>query len=289
MAEPRLEGANSVAALSGASAGSSAPSRRASLSGLLQRATSKVSDTANALWSLRRCTSVGLGARAKGRARVENHGSITIGRRFNLSGRWIPVELLTGPRGRIEIGDEVWINFGTVIAANTRVTIGNRSQIGQHCIIADTDFPDTEGLAAPEGAPSGAIEIGDDVWIAGRVTVRPGVKIASGAVIVSGSVVESDVPPNVIAGGIPARVLSKIASEPEVIEKSSVALAPAPQSATARAVPTPSPAVATPAATPAPVPALARLSHCRLHHRRAGEGIVESGPAPRSCSNGGAL
>jgi FkbH-like protein len=237
MAEPHLEVPNEIVARSAVPAGPSAVNRGSSLVRLLQRIWGKASDTANALWSLRHCTSVGFGARVRGRVRIENRGSITIGRRFNLSGRWVPVEILTGAGAQVEIGDEVWINFGTVIGARSRIAIGNRSQIGQHCIICDSDFPE---LASPASMlPSGQIEIGDDVWIAGRVTVRPGVRIGSGAVIVSGSIVESDVPPNVIAGGIPARVLSKVARESKDVKKPSVPPVVTPVTATARMIRTP--------------------------------------------------
>ena len=240
MAEPHLEVPDIPVAVAATPSAAARASRDSSLRPLVQRVINKVRDTANALWSLRRCTSVGLGARVKGRVRVENRGSVTIGRRFNLSGRWIPVEILTGKEGRIQIGHEVWVNFGTVISARGRITIGDRSQIGQHCIICDSDFPDLD--TTDSKLPRGDIEIGDDVWIAGRVTVRPGVKIGSGAVIISGSIVESDVPPNVMAGGIPARVLSKVAHESDAVSPA-MAL---PQKRTVAAVP-----AAIPVSTPA--------------------------------------
>lgn len=208
MANPRLEEPSSAANAAASSPAELTTDTSFSLARLGQRVASKVSDSLNAFWSLRGCTSVGLGARVKGRVRVSSRGVVRIGRRLNVSGRWVPVEILAGPDAVIEIGDEVWINFGTVIGARTRVIIGNRSQIGQHCIICDDDFPEAPPVAGTE--QNLTIEIGEDVWIAGRVTVRPGVKIGSGAVIIAGSIVETDVPPRVIAGGIPARVLSRL-------------------------------------------------------------------------------
>lgn len=166
----------------------------------------------NARWSLRGCSEVGSGARVRGRMRVENRGSVVIGRRLSITSTWVPAEILAGDGGQIRIGDAVWMNFGAVISAQERVTIGDRVMIGQHCIVADTDIP-----GMPPGGvagPARPIELGDDVWLAGRVTVRPGVKIGAGSVIISGSIVESDVPANVIAGGIPARTLSRLGNAP---------------------------------------------------------------------------
>jgi FkbH-like protein len=165
-------------------------------------------DVASARWALRHCTSVGISPRLKGRMRVVNLGSMHIGDRFSVVSKWTPTELVTGPQGRIDVGDSVHVNFGVQIAAHERVVIGDRVMIGQHCIVSDTDFPELPSDDVPIRARP--VEIGDDVWLAGRVTVRPGVKIGSGAVIIAGSVVETDIPAKVIAGGVPARPISKL-------------------------------------------------------------------------------
>ncbi len=180
----------------------------------LRRRFDGIAEQALAGWLLRDCI-VGAGARVQGHMRVKNRGSIRIGRQISIISRWIPTEFLTEKDGQITIGDDVWINFGVLLSAHDKVTIGNRAMIGQHCIIADSEFPDmpaadTRNRAAP-------IEIGDDAWLAGRVTVRPGVKIGKGAVIMAGSIVENDIPPGVIAGGIPARSISRI-GEPMTVE-----------------------------------------------------------------------
>jgi acetyltransferase-like isoleucine patch superfamily enzyme len=161
---------------------------------------------------LKDCDRVGINARVAGRLRVNNQGSITIGDHLNVNSSWIPIELATGSAGRIQIGDEVMINFGTMIAASSSVTIGSGCMIGPHCIISDVDVPEAVAEFGPVTALP--IEIGKDVWLAGRVTVRPGVKIGDGAVVVAGSIVEFDIPPNFMASGIPARLLPKLSFAP---------------------------------------------------------------------------
>lgn len=47
--------------------------------------------------------------------------------------------------------------------------------------------------------------IGNDVWIGANVTILRGVKIGDGAVIASGAVVNKDVQPYEIVGGVPAK------------------------------------------------------------------------------------
>ena len=51
------------------------------------------------------------------------------------------------------------------------------------------------------------IYIGSDVWLAGNVTVLRGVSIGDGAIIGAKALVNSNIPENAIAVGIPAKVI----------------------------------------------------------------------------------
>jgi acetyltransferase-like isoleucine patch superfamily enzyme len=177
----------------------------------LQKGARYVAQVIRARFALKNCDHVGAGPRVAGRMRVENGGSIVIGDYLNINSSWIPTELLTGREGRIQIGNEVLMNFGTVIAAARSVSIGSGSMIGPHCIISDVDMPD---LLADQAQAAKPIEIGERVWLAARVTVRPGVRIGDGAVVAAGSIVERDIPANSMAIGIPARALPRMGGAP---------------------------------------------------------------------------
>ena len=58
--------------------------------------------------------------------------------------------------------------------------------------------------------------IGNDVWIGRDALIMPGVHIGDGAIVASGSVVVSDVPPYTVAGGNPAKPLKQRFSDEEV-------------------------------------------------------------------------
>lgn len=64
----------------------------------------------------------------------------------------------------------------------------------------------------------GNTEVGHDVWLGYEATIMPGVKIGSGAIIASKSVVVNDVPPYSIVGGNPARFIN-YRFEDEVIKE----------------------------------------------------------------------
>lgn len=153
---------------------------------------------------LRDCDTVGPRARAIGRPRVRNEGRITIGCDFVCNSSFAPVDLATAAGGEIAIGDGVALNFGVSIFAAARVDVGRGASVGPYCVISDTEGAEEgDGQARP-------VTIGEGVWLAGRVTVQSGVTIGAGSVITAGSVVAQDIPPGVVAGGIPARVLRRL-------------------------------------------------------------------------------
>ncbi|HEY4303880.1 MAG TPA: HAD-IIIC family phosphatase [Gemmatimonadaceae bacterium] len=165
-----------------------------------------IAASASAPFYLRECD-VGARPRTIGKPNIDNLGAIEIGSDFICNSTFAPVELGTGSEGCIEIGNSVAINFGTSIHATSRVRLGDRVSIGPHSILWDTARgPEAE---VDEALP---VEIGDDVWLAGRVTVLPGASVGAGSVITAGSVVDGAIPAGVLAGGSPARVIRSLSA-----------------------------------------------------------------------------
>jgi len=52
-------------------------------------------------------------------------------------------------------------------------------------------------------------EIGNDVWIGASVNIIEGVKIGDGCIIASGALVNKDIPPYSIVGGVPVKFIRK--------------------------------------------------------------------------------
>jgi maltose O-acetyltransferase len=153
---------------------------------------------------LRRCR-LGRRARLYGGCRVDNGGEIRIGTHFLMTSRLVAGELVSGPDGRIEIGDHVFMNQGCWISAHRLVRIGDRCQLGPYTLVMDCDSHTPEDhYVRGEARP---VVIEDRVWIGARVTVLKGVTIGAGSTVAAGSVVTRDIPPRVVAAGVPARVV----------------------------------------------------------------------------------
>lgn len=170
----------------------------------------KVKEAAWARICLRRCTAVGILTRVTGRIMIANAGVIKLGQRVRINGRQVPVELATGPRGEVLIGDGTGINCGTSICAHRSVRIGKNCGIGNYSLIMDTDFHEIGDHTQTRLPEPAAIVIGDRVWIAARSIIMKGVTIGEGAVVSAGSVVVTNVAPYTLVGGVPARFIRKL-------------------------------------------------------------------------------
>lgn len=117
------------------------------------------------------------------------------------------------PTSKIVIGENTWINNNfSAISESAGITIGQRCLIGANVEIIDSDFHGIKvsdrGTSNPEKAKP--VVIGDDVFIGSNVKIMKGVVIGVGSVIANGSIVVGEIPPGVIAGGNPAKVLKVI-------------------------------------------------------------------------------
>ncbi len=83
------------------------------------------------------------------------------------------------------------------------IEIGDNSIIGYNTVILAHEFVGGELRV-------GRVKIGRNVTIGANCTILPGVEIGDNSIIAAHSLVNSDIPPNVLAGGVPARVIKEI-------------------------------------------------------------------------------
>ena len=111
----------------------------------------------------------------------------------------------------IHIGKNVFINAGCKFQDQGGIYIGDGTLIGHNAVLATINhMEDPEKRAGMVFQP---IHIGKNVWLGANVTVLPGVTIGDGAIIAAGAVVTKDIPENMIAAGVPAKVMRAVKKE----------------------------------------------------------------------------
>lgn len=110
----------------------------------------------------------------------------------------------------ISVGKSFYANHNLVIQDGASVTFKDNVFIGPNCC-----FTTAEHAIDPEMRKSGIeiakpITVGNNVWIGAGTTVIAGVTIGDNSVIGAGSVVTKSIPENVVAVGVPCRVMRKI-------------------------------------------------------------------------------
>jgi acetyltransferase-like isoleucine patch superfamily enzyme len=144
----------------------------------------------------------------KGKVYINNSGTVHMGKRVRIIGKPWATQFTVEKGAVLEIGDNTFINAGVGIAACQRVTIGDHVKIGPRTSILDStyhqlDINDGEDLCKP-------IIIQNNVWIGTRCTILPGVMIGKNSVVAAGSLVNRDVPENVLVAGVPAKMIREL-------------------------------------------------------------------------------
>lgn len=153
------------------------------------------------------CTKTGKLVSTNGKPMIRNNGTIILGDRVAIWSVFDKTKLLVQRGAQLIVGDYTRIN-GVHISVKKSVTIGKRTRIGPYSLIMDSDFHDIsdtlkEGKIKP-------VTIGDDVWIASKVTILKGVTIGNGAQVAAGSVVTRDVPEYTLVAGVPAKPIKNL-------------------------------------------------------------------------------
>ena len=144
-----------------------------------------------------------------GRLRISGPGQVVLEADVNA---WSHAEvnrlITTRPEAVIHVGRHARLNGCTIVAAD-------RVDVGADCVLGSCEVRDhlpysesPEDRRRPGRAQPVVIE--DNVWIGGQVSVLPGARIGRDTVVGIHAVVFDDIPPGVIVGGNPARVLRRL-------------------------------------------------------------------------------
>lgn len=123
--------------------------------------------------------------------------------------------IITPPLGlarghMVRIGRKVFINYNAQIGALAAITIGHHTLIGPNVQLQTATHPVDPTERQRWAFWAKPITIGENVWIGANAIICGGVTIGNHSVIGAGSVVTRDVPPCVLVGGNPAKVIREL-------------------------------------------------------------------------------
>lgn len=111
---------------------------------------------------------------------------------------------------KISIGSNVYIAFGCWFSAGADIKIDDEVTIGPYCVIASSNHQRLENTYYSTGSIEEPIHIKKGCWLGAHCVVTAGCVIGEGSVLGAGSICTSNVPPNVMAGGVPAKIIKTL-------------------------------------------------------------------------------
>ncbi len=129
----------------------------------------------------------------------------TLGHRFAPGARMWPGCLVLG--ARLTLGRGAFVNGGCLIDATGEVTIGDHVHLAPGVRVLTTSHE-----LGPSGARAGAltvepVTVGDGAWLGAGAILLPGARVGAGCVVAAGAVVDGELEPDGLYGGVPARLL----------------------------------------------------------------------------------
>lgn len=115
------------------------------------------------------------------------------------------------PDSQLIIGDHVGLNGSSIVCSN-KITIGDFSNIADAYITDTSAHPISidRRLYSAQDVPAENVYIGKNVWISINSVILKGVHIGDNCVIGACSLVRQSLPENVLAAGIPAKIIQEL-------------------------------------------------------------------------------
>lgn len=110
----------------------------------------------------------------------------------------------------ISIGNNFYANFDCVMLDGGGISIGDNVLFGPKVGIYTSNHAMDAWERSHGACYAKPVKIGNNVWIGAGVHINQGVTIGDNTIIGSGSVVTKNIPSNVVAAGVPCKVIREI-------------------------------------------------------------------------------
>lgn len=122
-------------------------------------------------------------------------------------------QLIAGTSGHVHIGDRSHVSRNSVLAGAGGIEIGRHCMISSGVVIYSVTDAVGQLAATEQKAVLAKVTIREGVHIGAGAVVLPGVTIGAGAIVGAGAVVREDVSAGSTVAGVPARVIRTGTSE----------------------------------------------------------------------------
>ncbi|MEI6856498.1 acyltransferase [Psychrilyobacter sp.] len=146
------------------------------------------------------------GAKAESYLRLEEEATFNIKNSFKI---YYNADICIFKGATLKIGSG-FMNAGSQIRCKKSIEIGENVAISRGVTIWDTDAHQIFYEDGRKSVIDKKVTIGNNVWLGNNVTILKGVKIGNNVIIGAGSVVNKDIPSNMLAVGIPAKPVKQI-------------------------------------------------------------------------------
>lgn len=110
----------------------------------------------------------------------------------------------------ISIGNNFYANFDCVMLDGGKIDIGDNVLFGPKVGIYTSNHAIDPWERINGACYAKPVKIGNNVWIGASVQINQGVTIGDNSIVGSGSVVTKDIPANVVAAGVPCKIIRNI-------------------------------------------------------------------------------
>lgn len=137
----------------------------------------------------------------------------------------ITSNIIVNGANNVFLGNNIYIGpYAILYSATSNIYIKDNVIIGPRVSMMTANHPINKiGVAIIDNHEiddkcSANIVVNEDVWIGANVVILKGVSIGRGAVIAAGAIVNKDVDPYDIVGGVPARKIGKRFTKEQISE-----------------------------------------------------------------------
>ena len=103
-----------------------------------------------------------------------------------------------------------FVNGDCYIDATAEVRLGDQVHLGPGVRILTTSHeigPPERRASTLTAAP---VEVGDGAWLGAGSIVLPGSRVGAGCIVAAGAVVDGELEPGALYGGVPARLIRRL-------------------------------------------------------------------------------